>query len=229
MLYEQQERGIYLNILMSDGTFRQTVTEDTPGAVRRDWQSKDGKTSGTKWEKIYPAVDGTISGITFYEGEYGKNLVITLDDGDERYVLSIKSDSPYAEDLMKKIPNIAIADKVKFSPYSFEDEKGKLRRGITVEQNGKKVQSYFYDFHTKKACNGYPEFVYKVDRKTGKKKDVSTEEWKIYFASARLWLIEYIEEHHLMRPANASAISSEETDAVYAKAMEGAPDDEIPF
>jgi hypothetical protein len=175
------------------------VTEDTPGAKRRDWVSPDKKNSGTKWEKHYEKIDGMITGIEFYDGDYGKNLIITIVDGEDAFAISIKTLSDYAEDLMKKIPSIDLSKKVTLAPYAFVDEKTKSpRKGITVVQDDKKVQKFFYDFHEKKSINGYPEYVHKVDKKTGERKEVSKPEWKIFFAQCNVWLVEYITEHHLI-------------------------------
>ena len=58
MLKEYTEKPRYINILGSDGTLRETVTETTPGAIKREWKSGDGKSSGVKWERVYAEVSG---------------------------------------------------------------------------------------------------------------------------------------------------------------------------
>lgn len=202
-LVAKKDRGTYLNVLNSDGTLRMVVDETTPGAVRRDWESGDGKTSGTKWELIFQTVSGIVSSVEMYEGDYGKNLIIGLTDGDDPEIkVSFSMNSAFGEDMAKKLPALDLTQKVELSPFSFEDDNGKTRKGVSVVQDGKKVQNYFYDFHEKKAINGFPTPAFKKDKKTGELKPFSKDEWKIYFAQVRQFLIEYIEEHHLIAPKN---------------------------
>ncbi len=212
MLHEKKEKSIYLNVghetladdSIKNATFRKTVDENTPGAVRRDWVSKDGKERGTKYEKHYGKLSGKITGISFYTGKYGKNLLVEITDGDEVVTLSIKSNSEYANSLMTKIPNIDLSKDVELIPYAFMDEKkNKAQKGITVIQDGNKIQTFFYDFATKKNAHGYPEYEYKLD-KSGKQKSVSNAEWLLFFAQRNLWLTEYIEENHASSPTVSS-------------------------
>jgi hypothetical protein len=207
-LHAKEDRGTYINILSSDGTFRQTVTEGTPGAVRRDWETKDGA-KGTKYELVYGSLDGVITGISFYDGDFGKNLILEMTDGDDKYVVSMATGMPFFEDFAKKLPNIDKTKPVSLAPYAFEDDKGKTRKGVTVTQDGKKLQNYYYDFSGKENINGFPVPQFKKDKKTGEHKPFSTEEWKIYFAQCRVFLIEQIEEHHLIVPKNDLDIAVE--------------------
>lgn len=177
--------------ILADGSMRLPVTEDTEGAVRRDYETSDGKT-GTKWELVFTELSGMIDKIAFYDGEYAKLLQLTFKDPEdeeaEPIVLSVSTASTFGEDIMKKLLNIDRTKPVKLVPYSFDDEKGKTKKGVTVYQevDGEqvKLENYFYDKDTKKVCNGYPE----VPAGHGKK-PVSKDEWKIYFATARLFLV----------------------------------------
>lgn len=191
----------YVSVL-SDGSMRVSVPEGTDGAVRRDYETSDGK-KGTKYELVYTQLTGIITGIQFRDGDFGKQLQVTVTDGDETpIVLSLNTSSNFAEDLLKKIPAIDMTKPVKLAPFSFEDDNGKLRKGMTVVQDEKKVQNFFYDFHEKKNLHGYPDPVFKKT-KTGEVKPFSKEEWKIYFAQCRVFLIEYIEANHLKVSNNA--------------------------
>jgi len=171
---------------VSDGTIRVKTTESNPDAVRRDYELRDG-TKGTKFELVYNDLSGLITGISFYEGDFGKTLHITISDGEEKTILSLGIDSNYAEDLMKKIPNIKLDETVTLSPYSFEDDKKKLRKGISVVQNEIKIKSFFYDTDKKETLHGFP----KVD----KDKTYDKDEWKIYFMTTRKFLEKFITEN----------------------------------
>jgi hypothetical protein len=189
--------------VLADGMIHVSVPESTQGAVLREYETSTGE-KGSKWEHVFTKLSGMISGIQFYEGDYGNQLQITIaDEGEKPVVLSLSMSQNFAEDLAKKIPAMDVTKRVVLSPYVVEDEKtGKIRKGISVVQDEKKIQNFFYDFHDKKVINGFPEPKFKLDKKTGENKPFSKEEWKIFFAECRVFLTEYITEHHLIVPKN---------------------------
>ena len=206
MLKPISEKATYVNILGSDGTLRKEVTETTPGAVKREWKSGDGKSSGVKWEHIYSELSGVITTVEFYSGDYGVNLIIGVTDGDEPEVrLSMSMSSSFGEDFALKLPALDIKKPVIIKPYSFVDDNGKPKKGVTVFQDGNKVQNFFYDAAKKETTHGCPVPQWKTDKKTGEKKQFTSEEWKLYFGIRRQFLIEYIEENHLLKNENAPA------------------------
>jgi hypothetical protein len=89
---------------------------------------------------------------------------------------------------MKKILNVDIEKPVKIVPYAFNDDKGKVKKGITIYQGEQKIENYFYDATKKKNLHGYPE-----PKKL--KKPLSKDQWKMYFMEARMFLEEKISEH----------------------------------
>lgn len=182
----------YVSIL-SDASMRLPVTEDTEGAVKRDYETSDGKT-GSKFELVFTELSGKIDKVAFFDGEYAKLLQLTFinpeDEEEEPLILSVSTGSTFGEDIMKKLLSIDMEKPVRFVPYSFDDEKTKKnKKGVTIYQDEEKVKNFFYDEETKKVCNGYPE----VPAGHGKK-PVSKDEWKIYFAQARLFMINTITE-----------------------------------
>lgn len=218
----------YLNILGSDGSLRMTTEESDPKAKRRDWKSPDGEKTGTKWERVYRDISGKVTTIEFYDGDYGKNLIIGLTDGDNDEVcVSIQTNSPFGEDMMKKIPAIDMSKSIKLAPYAFEDDNGKMRKGVTVYQandegvfdKDNKVENFFYDKTKKENLYDFPTPKFKKDKKTGENKPFSSDEWKLYFGTCRLFLIDYIEEKHLVKTEH------EEKEVEYPES----DSDEIPF
>ena len=194
----KKETRTFVSILGSTGDFRQVVSEDTEGAVRRDYEIKDSKDGsikkGTKFELVFDSIDGHIADIEIFEGDYGKNLILTMDFGEdaEPVGISVNTATPFGEDLMKKLPNINFNEVVELSPYSFEDDEGKSRRGISIKQNGEKIQSFFYDPQANEGkggnVNGYPD-------PQGDTSAYDKDDWKIYFTQARKFLVKYTEEH----------------------------------
>lgn len=188
---ENKEAVNYFNVL-ADGKFHQTVEQGTEGAVHRTYETSDGKT-GEKWEKVYSDVSGMITNIEFADGNYGKLLMITIsDDGYEPVVVSLNCNSNFGEDMLHKLLNIDQKLPVKLIPYSFTDDKGKNRKGITVMQGDIKVQSHFkqYSEDTKEFTYtaGFPE----APKDKGNKKP-SSDQWKVWYANCRLFMIDYIE------------------------------------
>jgi len=195
-LEKSTENNIYLSVI--DGTLRQSVPEGTVDAVKRDWEA--GGKSGTKWELVYKATVGKIQAIDIYEGEKeGKkfqNLNIVLDENENGKipVISVGLKSRYADDLLKKLPNVDLDEEVRFRPYSFQPD-GEDRKVIGVEltqRNGvgqfeNKVMSHFSKKVGDKweALNGYP--VPEGDTST-----YSSDDWDIFYKQARKFMVAYL-------------------------------------
>lgn len=187
-----------MNILGSDGTLRLTVPEGTEGAVRRDYETSDGK-KGTKYELVFKSLSGRITNMQMYEGDYGKNLLVTLTYEGGEDTISFNTSSPYGEDFMKKLPKINLDEFVTISPYSFMDENGKTRRGVTVTQGDVKLQNHFYDPEKKKNLHKYPNPEGDTDK-------FDKDDWKIYFTQCRKFLVKYTEDTFLPAFAHKSAM-----------------------
>lgn len=216
MLQEKQTAGTYLSII--GGKFRKQVSETTPGAIRREWETKDGK-SGVKWEKEYESVTGKISGINFYDGEYGKNITIFIKDGEEDYGISMGVATPYAEDVMKKIPAVVLDKTLTLTPYDFTDDKGKRRRGITVYQDGKKFTDFFKD-ENKKPTNGAPA-------PEGDTDSYDSEDWKMYYTKLRKFVIGYITDNMVPKFQTSETKAQKAFDALPGE--DSINPDDIPF
>lgn len=187
-LKNTKEEAIFASVL-ADGRIHVEVPEGTEGAVIREYETSSGDT-GRKCELVYSEISGMISKVAFYEGDYGKSLQLTIADGDEKpVVLSLGTASSYGEDMMKKLPNIDLEREVRIVPFSFTDDKGKNKKGMTVYQGDAKVANYFYDPETKSALHGFPE-----PKKAPKSKTLSKDEWKLYFMECRIFMIAKIEE-----------------------------------
>ena len=188
-LTNTQEEAIFASVL-ADGKIHVASAEGVEGAVKREYETSDGA-KGSKWEKVYTQLSGIISEFKFVEGNYGQQIFVTVKDGDSKPVtLTLSTNSNFGEDFMKKIFNVDMSKPVSLSPYSFEDDKGKNRKGITIIQDGNKIKNYFYDETNKKNINGYPN-----PTEGRNKQPKNADQWKMYFMEARLFLIDKVIEH----------------------------------
>lgn len=205
MLKNTKEDKVYASIL-SDGLIHVPSFEGADDAVKRTYETSDGKT-GEKWEKRYTEIGGVISKMSFRDGDYGSQLVVEIVDGDEKPILlTLSTSSNYFEDFAKKIFNVKMDEFVLLQPYSFVDEKGKSKKGITIKQNGIKIENYFYDKDNKKNKNDYPE-----SPKPKKGKDsVSKDEWKLWFGQCRIFLIDKMTEHFKLDEPTVEEVTADD-------------------
>lgn len=205
------EKAKFFSVL-ADGKFHHAVEENHPGAVKREYETSDGKT-GVKWDIIADSISGLIESITIREGAFGKQLQIYFSKGeDEPVVVSLSLNSNYAEDFLKKLPNVKRDVEVTVVPYSFEDEKGKNKKGMTVYQEDEKVTGYYHELVDKgdkkvlKAINGYPEVPKEAFSKT---KPWDSDDWKMFFTQARKFLVSELEKNPLYRDPKAVPTEAE--------------------
>lgn len=171
--------------VLADGQFHLEVPEGTEGAKVREYETSDKKV-GKKIELTFDTLEGMITSLTFKEGEYGNQLYLGIDD----VVVCMGVASSYAEDVMKKVPNIDFEKPVTLKPYALETEAGKTKKGITIMQDGEKIKGYFYDAEKKENLHGMPN----------PKDDTSKytkERWIRYFMDVREFLVEYLTANHL--------------------------------
>lgn len=176
-LEEITSNKIYLSIVQ--GTITQKVTEDTPNAKKRAYEKANGEMS-EKWELQFKNVSGKITNLQFKESPFGEQFVIQLQDVDEVYVLQFPVDSKYFTDFGKKISNIDLSGEVVLSPFDFEVE-GNRKTGITIYQEGTKIDNYFWNAETRESLYGFPQ-----PKENGKGYD--SDDWKMYFIEVKKFL-----------------------------------------
>lgn len=175
----------YISI-KSDGRFHEKVNEGTEGAVLRKYELKDG-TEGSKWELLYKEISNVhIKDVAFEDSDFGENVLVTLAGEDYEVVWAENTGSNFGTDFLKKLPNIDITKLVSIKPYSFEDENGKDKRGVTVFQSDK-ITDFFYD--GEKKLHGFPEWP-KEDYK-----EMSKDDWKMYFLQVKMFLTDYTKKN----------------------------------
>jgi hypothetical protein len=224
---EVRDPSTYYSII--DGTFRTQVDQNDPYAVRREWKATDGKT-GVKFERVVTALIGFITDISFFEGEYGQQIIISLDKGADGKTpkIALNTASREAEGFMKRLPAIDLAKEVRLRPYSFTDQSdGDEVRGIEVNQedeNGdfkRKIGDFFRDPETKAFLNGFPA-------PEGDTTDYTKDHWKLYFTKTRIFLADYTKQNII--PKIAVTEHPQGTSQVEAAAPAGEPNpNDIPF
>lgn len=188
-LTPKQDNSNYLYILGSTGDFRMKVDQNTAGAVFREYETSVG-TKGGKWELSFESIEGYITNIAIRDGEYGKNILVTFSFGNDQEPItaSISAASSFGEDLMKRLPGVDPSKLVTLRPFAFTDDNNRVRKGVSVLQEGEGLKNFFYDPEKKENLHGYPV-------PEGATKDYDKDDWKTYFIKARKFLLGYMEEH----------------------------------
>jgi len=204
-LHTNEDKGRLLYVL-ADGKLREQVDEHTEGAKLRVVQDDAGNVKAEKWELAYPGITGFITGVTTFDGDYGTNLMVHMkDENDEEFTISLKAASKYGEDFMHKLPNVDFTKEITLKGYNFEND-GKQMQGITMKQDEEKLTNAFNykDGETwVTAVEGYPQ-------PDEKKPPKNSEQWKIFFAQRREWVMEYLTEQGLIKPAEAQSTETED-------------------
>lgn len=204
----QKTEGLYYTII--DGTFRRRVAEGTPGATRREYEASDG-TKGVKHEMVIDNLEGIIEDMVITEGDYGRQLSITLDANADGVnpKLQFGVETTYGEDVLKKLPGVDFSKPVKFRPYAFtEQTTGREVRGVEMKQGDTKLTNFFWDSEAKEAKNGAPVFDGDKDSK---------DDWKVHFLQVRKFLVAYFHEHvqpKVQKVGNATVKAAQEEEFV---------------
>jgi DNA-binding TFAR19-related protein (PDSD5 family) len=167
------ERKIYLSII--NGKFAQKVEEGTANAV-----SRKNKKEAIVHELLHDKASGMIQEVKIEKNDFGKQLVIVMNDLGELYIITIPVESKYFDSFCSKIGNADLSMEIEIVPYSFQpkDKDGK-RVGINLYQGGKKLNYYF----SKEEPKGKP-----FPEKDGLDED----EWKMYKIKERKFFCDYI-------------------------------------
>lgn len=218
MLHQDRDQKRYLTIL-ADGKLHERVDEDTEGAKIRMKKNQDGTTEevtdkdeNTIYELTYPGITATVGTIQIVEGDYGSNLNIDLtDEEDNQFILSIKCDSSYGENFMQKLPNLDLNEPVIFKPFAFKPKGSDQKmRGLTLSQGEPKTAEKVLSAFEKVEENGDREVLIKGFPMPDQKKKYNSEKWKIFFATRREWVMDYLVEAEMLLAADASAPVKEE-------------------
>ncbi len=178
---EKSDSKTYASIIGDRPHIRVKTESTNPNAVKREYETSDG-TKGEKHELAYDNITGKIESIELVEGKFGMQIQVLLDG----VILSIGTATNFGSDLMKKLPAVDLTKEVNIAPYSFEDDKKKIQKGVTVYQDEEKISNFFWD--GKKNLHGFPELP--KDYKT-----FTSDKWKSHFLDVKMFLQDYIQEN----------------------------------
>jgi len=162
----------YLKIV--GGNVVQKVDKDTPNARKREYEVKG--VQGSVHELIFTNWSGIIRGVDVEKGKFGEQCTIEFDDA----YLVLPTKGRYFQDMMCKLFSADLSKEILLHPYNMEID-GKEKTGVSVQQGGEKLQSYFYD--GSKNLHGFPEAT-EEDR----------EDWEEFFKKVRKFLVKKSKE-----------------------------------
>ena len=134
-LLNKGNKGIYLSI--QSGKIAHRVTDATQSSKQRTLES--GKVIH---EELYDSMEGMIKNIQFKDGDYGTQLVITIENDGEIAHLQMPLSSNPASGFLKALPNVDANVAVKFSP-KMEEKDGKRKTSLFLSQGGKGVKWFW--------------------------------------------------------------------------------------
>lgn len=122
------------------------------GRIVREWSKKpDGievlervnKMDKTVYYVAYDYVSGKLVDVDVATSDYGETVRLHLVDGTERYCLDIPASSRYGTSFFQRMLAIDLDMELQIRPYSFTDEQGKSRTGLSLVQKNEKI-GYHY-------------------------------------------------------------------------------------
>ena len=115
------------------------------------------KTGKLVFEERFKDLTGIITNVNTRENDYGKQWQLTFEDGSDTYIVSMPYSSRYASSFLKALPNIDIAQPLRFMPWAMKDKNdvSKTVTGITCYQNGVKIAPAY----TREEPNGLPQMI----------------------------------------------------------------------
>jgi hypothetical protein len=171
------------------GKITKKVPEGTEGAIKRTNKKED-----VVYEVHYDYVKGLLLDIGVSDHkDYGKQWLFTLRDGVEMYQLRIGENTPALTSLLKVLPNCCLKQPITIEPYDFTGKDGKKRSGVTLKQEGKKVERFF----TREDPKGLPD-IRPIATADGKETWDSSEQMQ--------FLKKYVDEHITPQLAGTSAL-----------------------
>lgn len=151
MLTSTQNTGSTIFLSITNGKLVRRVDLGTEGAVERT--NKNGKQVA---ELFYTTLTGHIKDLNIKENEYGKFLMVTVQDvaTDKKCILEMNFSSGYTTTFLKALPTADITQNIELSPALIVDG-DKKKSVIFLKQGGYAVKH----FYTKADPKGMPDMV----------------------------------------------------------------------
>ena len=128
------------------GKFTLRVQEGTDGAESRIL-TKGPHAGEAVYELKYPAIEGYIVNGGIIDGEY-PGVDIEVEDGSESFVISFPLESRYLFELIKRLPNVNITEKVsiELQELSKKSRTGNPLYRLNVIQGGRQLQDFYTEW-----------------------------------------------------------------------------------
>lgn len=143
---------IYLSV--ANGKLVRQFKQATKESAER--VNKVGK---TVFEEFYKDLTGIITKIETKENDYGKQWQITIEDGEEKYMVQMPYSGRYSSSFLKALPNVKQGQPVRFMPWEMADkaDANKKITGVTMYQDDGDGFVKIPSAYTKDEPNGLPE------------------------------------------------------------------------
>ena len=131
-------KGLFLTVAGGYFWNRKAETTDPNYAIQKfTFNEEEKERKGARFGDL----TGIITGVVFKTHEkYGQNINVTLEDGEEKSIISIKTDNNrYSQTFMKFLLKADLTKEVYMKPYDFVGNDGKLAQGISFKQGGVKI------------------------------------------------------------------------------------------
>ncbi len=140
--HTRQATGSRFYYKIIEGEFRRKALATDENTVKRT--AKDG-TELEEFKADY--LSGELKSFELvtqeYQGKKMTDLVVTLYDIGETYIIQIPVESRYFQSFINKLPNIDFSEPVNMMAYRFTPkDKVKAVSGISIKQDGHKVEDY---------------------------------------------------------------------------------------
>jgi hypothetical protein len=154
-----------------DGSIVQEWSNAPEGV--EDIKTRVNKAKKTVYYVTYDFLEAEILDAELQSSEFGESILLTLIDAESTYRLTIQAASRYGNSFFARMHNIDLNKPVRFYPYSFVAEDGKQRTGISLSQEGTKLDWCF-------PKGTVPELIEKV--RAGKTTYDDTDRYNFYIA-----------------------------------------------
>lgn len=178
------EKRTYVGIIQ--GKFATKADSTTQGAVKRYSEKK----AMDVWETLYDDITGRITDIRIEESQFGKQLVVTINDIVDMIHVQIPVESKYFWHFAMKVPNVNLNQDVMIVPYSFEDKVKKDLKG-----NPQRITGLNFYQPATKTPNNKIDYYYKDGDSHGKpvaEKDMDDDDYKIFKIREQKFLVEQV-------------------------------------
>lgn len=181
----QDKKNLYLSVA-GGYIWNRKAGEDDPDYTTQTFIKGDGE-EGIRKGAQYADLTGRVTNVAFRTHEkYGESINVTVDDGDESFILSMSTNNQYSQCMMKALLLMDFSKDLFIKPYDFTGADGRRAQGISFRQNGEKIDlkevKVSPDFEKEKS--------FFADKSAAGKKKV-----KRFFEDLNDWFVAEVEEN----------------------------------